>query len=98
MQDPSPKISILTLSTLFPNALQPSHGIFVETRLRRLLADGKVKARVLAPVPWAPPGLTSAEMQKLRAIPDFEQRNTLDVDHPRYLVVPKVGMNLAPHT
>jgi len=98
MQDPSPKISILTLSTLFPNSLQPSHGIFVETRLRRLLADGKVKARVMAPVPWAPPGLPGAEMRKLRAIPDFEQRNTLDVDHPRYLVVPKVGMNLAPHT
>lgn len=98
MQDPSPTISILTLSTLFPNALQPSHGIFVETRLRRLVADGKVKARVLAPVPWVPPGLTSAEMEKLRAIPDFEQRNTLDVDHPRYLVIPKVGMNLTPHT
>lgn len=98
MQDPSPTISILTLSTLYPNALQPSHGIFVETRLRRLLADGKVKARVLAPVPWAPPGLPGAEMRKLRAIPDFEQRNTLDVDHPRYLVVPKIGMNLTPHT
>ena len=98
MQDPSLKISILTLSTLFPNALQPSHGIFVETRLRRLVADGKVKARVLAPVPWVPPGLTSAEMEKLRAIPDVEQRNTLDVDHPRYLVIPKVGMNLTPHS
>ena len=98
MQDSSSKISILTVSTLFPNSLQPSHGIFVETRLRRLLADGKVKARVLAPIAWVPPGITSAEMRKLRAIPDFEQRNTLDVDHPRYLVVPKVGMNLAPHT
>jgi len=98
MQDPSSKISILTTSTLFPNSLQPSHGIFVETRLRRLLADGKVKARVLAPVPWAPPGLPGAEMRKLRAIPDFEQRNTLDVDHPRYLVVPKIGMNFTPHT
>ena len=96
MLDPS--ISILTTSTLFPNSLQPSHGIFVETRLRRLLAGGKVKARVLAPVTWAPPGLPGAEMEKLRAIPDFEHRNALDVDHPRYVVVPKIGMNLAPHT
>ncbi|MEO8300269.1 MAG: glycosyltransferase family 4 protein [Rhizomicrobium sp.] len=96
MLDPS--ISILTTSTLFPNSLQPSHGIFVETRLRRLLAGGKVTARVLAPVPWAPPGLPGAEMKKLRAIPDFEHRNGLDVDHPRYVVVPKVGMHLAPHT
>lgn len=95
MQDSSPKISILTLSTLFPNSLQPSHGIFVETRLRRLVADGKVTARVLAPVPWAPPA--GAEMRKLRAVPDFERRNDLDVDHPRYVVIPKIGMNLTPH-
>ncbi len=95
MQDLSSKISILTLSTLFPNSLQPSHGIFVETRLRRLVADGKVTARVLAPVPWAPPA--GAEMRKLRAIPDFERRNDLDVDHPRYVVIPKIGMNLTPH-
>lgn len=95
MQDSSPKISILTLSTLFPNSLQPSHGIFVETRLRRLVADGKVTARVLAPVPWAPPA--GAKMRKLRAVPDFERRNDLDVDHPRYVVIPKIGMNLTPH-
>src|SRR5882724_11869227 len=98
MLDPSSKISILTTSTLFPNSVQPSHGIFVETRLRRLLADGKVTARVLAPVPWAPPGLPGTEMKKLRSIPDFEHRNSLDVDHPRYVVLPKVGMNLTPHT
>src|SRR3954471_9829549 len=98
MLDPSPDISILTITTLFPNSRQPAHGIFVETRLRRLVADGKVAARVLAPIPWAPPGLPSAEMQKLRSIPDLEHRNGLDVDHPRYVVVPKVGMNLTPHT
>ena len=40
-------ISILTTSTLFPNAIQPSHGIFVETRLRKLVADGKSQLRFL---------------------------------------------------
>ena len=98
MLDTSPPISIVTATTLFPNSLQPAHGIFVETRLRRLLADGKVEARVLAPVAWAPPGLPGAELKKLRQIPDFEQRNGLDVDHPRYLVIPKIGMNLTPYT
>jgi glycosyltransferase involved in cell wall biosynthesis len=98
MLDPSSKISILTTTSLFPNSRQPSHGIFVETRLRRLLSDGRVTARVLAPVPWAPPGLPGPEMRKLRAIPDVEKRNGLDVDHPRYAVIPKIGMNLTPHT
>jgi len=95
MLDPSSKISILTVSTLFPNSLQPSHGIFVETRLHRLVSDGKVRAHVLAPVPWAPP--LSAELQKLRRVPDHESRNGFEVEHPRYLVVPKIGMDLTPH-
>ena len=94
--DSSRPISILTTTTLFPNSLQPSHGIFVETRLRRLVSGGKVRAHVLAPVVWAPP--FSAELQKLRRVPDRESRNGFEVEHPRYLVVPKIGMNLAPHT
>jgi hypothetical protein len=34
--------------------VRPSHGIFVETRLRHLLASGEVETRVIAPVPWFP--------------------------------------------
>jgi teichuronic acid biosynthesis glycosyltransferase TuaC len=98
MPDPSPNISILTTTTLFPNAIQPSHGIFVETRLRRLLSDGKVRAQVLAPVPWVPRGLPNPELQKLRRIPDSECRNGIACVHPRYLVFPKIGMNIAPYT
>jgi len=98
MPDPSPKISILTATTLFPNSQQPAHGIFVETRLRRLLSDGKVRARVLAPVPWAPTGLPNPDLRKLRLIPDHETRNGIEADHPRYVVLPKIGMNLAPHS
>lgn len=94
--DLSRPISILTTSTLFPNSLHPSHGIFVETRLRRLISGGKVQAHVLAPVVWAPP--FSAELRKLRRVPDRENRNGFEVEHPRYLVVPKIGMNLTPHT
>ena len=96
MPDPSPDISILTAATLFPNSLQPSHGIFVETRLRHLISSGKVKAHVLAPVTWAPPFLPA--FRKIRQVPDHERRNGLDVEHPRYAVIPRIGMNLAPHT
>jgi teichuronic acid biosynthesis glycosyltransferase TuaC len=91
-------INILTTTTLFPNAVQTAHGIFVETRLRRLLANGRVRARVLAPVPWVPPCVPKAEWARLRQIPGQEQRNGITADHPRYLVVPKVGMNLTPYT
>ena len=96
MPDPTPVISILTATTLFPNSQQPSHGIFVETRLRHLTASGNVHARVLAPVPWAPPLLSRFRI--LRQIQDHEERSGLALEHPRYLVIPKIGMNLAPHT
>ncbi len=91
-------ISVLTVSTLFPNAIQPSHGIFVETRLRKLIADGRVRAQVLAPVPWMPPFLRYGSLGPIRKVPRRTQRNAISVVHPRYLVIPKIGMNIAPYT
>jgi glycosyltransferase involved in cell wall biosynthesis len=90
-------MKILTFSTLFPNAQKPGHGIFVETRLRHLVASGQVEARVVAPVPWFPlhhPRFGNyAEYAK---VPAQEQRSGIEVLHPRYPVLPKIGMNVAP--
>ena len=47
-------LRILTFTTLYPNAAKPQHGVFVENRLRHLMASGKVVSRVLAPVPYFP--------------------------------------------
>jgi teichuronic acid biosynthesis glycosyltransferase TuaC len=89
---------ILTFSSLFPNRNQPSHGIFVENRLRHLVASGAVEARVVAPVPWVPswPKL-SGEYAKLAGVPDRETRHGIEILHPRYPVLPKIGMTLAPY-
>jgi len=89
-------ISILTVSTLFPNEAQPSHGIFVESRLRKLVADGRVRAQVLAPVPWMPPFVKYGALTPLRKVAACTQRHGVAVAHPRYIVIPKVGMNIAP--
>jgi teichuronic acid biosynthesis glycosyltransferase TuaC len=91
-------ISIITVSTLLPNAIQPSHGIFVETRLRKLIASREVEAHVLAPIPWLPPHVSYGGLGPLWLVPRHEDRNGLSVEHPRYLVVPKFGMNLTPYT
>jgi glycosyltransferase involved in cell wall biosynthesis len=88
---------ILTFTTLYPNAARPNHGVFVETRLRQLLALGNIEARVIAPVPWFPS--TSDWFGTYAAYgraPRMEQRHGIRVWHPRYPVVPKVGMSLAP--
>ena len=47
-------MKILLFSSLYPSAVRPIHGIFVETRLRELLKTGQVHAKVVAPVPWFP--------------------------------------------
>lgn len=92
------KIRTLLFSSLYPSEARPIHGIFVETRLRELLASGAVESRVIAPVPWFP--LRSerfGEYAKFAATPRHAVRNGLEVFHPRYFLPPRVGMNLAPH-
>lgn len=88
---------ILTYSTLYPNSIQPRHGIFVETRLRHLLEGSQVEAQVVAPVPWFPfRHRIFGSYAKFAAVPDQETRNGLRVYHPRFPVIPKFGMVLAP--
>jgi len=90
-------MKLLTFSTLFPNKQRPSHGIFVETRLRYLLASRELESRVVAPVPWFPFkharfGLYATHAQ----VPASEIRHGVQVSHPRYPVIPKVGMSVGP--
>lgn len=90
-------MNILTFSTLFPNSVKPGHGIFVETRLRHLVASGRIASRVVAPVPWFPSSNPRfGDYAKLARVPRHETRNGLSVAHPRYPVLPKIGMNVAP--
>ena len=88
----------LVFSTLYPNRVQPNHGVFVENRLRHTLAQGGVEAIVLAPVPWFPlahPAL--GRYATFARVPGVETRHGLTIHHPRYLVIPKVGARFTPH-
>jgi glycosyltransferase involved in cell wall biosynthesis len=90
-------MKIVTFSTLFPNQVKPGHGIFVETRLRHLVASGAVDSRVVAPVPWFPFAHERfGAYADFARVPNSEQRHGLAVDHPRFASIPKVGMNMAP--
>lgn len=90
-------LRILTFTTLYPNAAQPVHGVFVENRIRHLAASGEVSVEVVAPVPWFP--FRSARFGRYAAFaraPRREERFGLTVHHPRYPVIPKFGMTAAP--
>jgi len=91
------KIRTLLFSTLYPSSARPLHGLFVETRLRELLSTGEVATTVMAPVPWFPSlDPRWGEYARMAATPMRETRHGIDVLHPRYPVVPKVGMTVAP--
>jgi len=90
-------MKVLTFSTLYPHAARPGHGIFVETRLRQLVASGQVHASVVAPVPWFPfrHGAFGEYALHARA-PRHEIRDGIEVFHPRFPVLPKIGSVLTP--
>jgi len=90
-------MKLLTFATLYPSAARPGHGIFVETRLRHLLASGAAQSVVVAPVPWFPAGQEGfGRYGTMARTPRRETLHGIDVYHPRFPLVPKVGMSTAP--
>ncbi len=88
---------ILTFTSLYPSAARPSHGIFVENRLRELLRGGEVEAKVVCPVPWTPLGThLLSDYEAYHKTPAHEERHGIAVSYPRYLLLPKIGMTIAP--
>lgn len=92
------RLNILVFSTLFPHKGEPTQGIFVENRLRHLLKDEEVDATVIAPVPWFPFKSNIFGKYGRAAQAEFmENKDGLTIYHPRYLVIPKIGMMLTPY-
>ena len=90
-------VRLLTFSTLFPHAARPNHGIFVENWLRHLVASGEATSLVLAPVPWFPGRSPRFGDWAVNArAPTAEIRHGIAIHHPRYPVIPKLGMSIAP--
>lgn len=96
---------LLVFTTLFPNPAAPHHGVFVLERLRSWLASAARlpggeprEAVVIAPVPWVPKALARGRYAAFRDVPLEETRAGVRVLHPRYALLPKVSMSVAPLT
>jgi teichuronic acid biosynthesis glycosyltransferase TuaC len=88
---------ILTFTSLYPNAVQPRHGIFVEHRMRQLMGAGEAAIRVVAPVPWVPaPWRLFGRHAVLARVPARDCRHGIAVEHPRFPAIPKVSGWLNP--
>lgn len=81
---------VLVVASTFPNASQPTRGVFVRERVRRLARRAEVT--VVAPIPWFP---GNRWIRRDRAqVPWVEQQDGLTVYHPRFLSLPRYGKSL----
>jgi glycosyltransferase involved in cell wall biosynthesis len=90
-------VRLLTFSSLYPSSARPQHGLFVAARLRELRQRHGFDAQVLAPVPWFPfKSAAFGEYGAWARTPRAEDWQGQAVAHPRYLMVPKIGMRAQP--
>lgn len=78
-------LRVLLFSTVFPNAAQPVHGVFVRERMQGLPEN--VEIQVVAPTPWFPfvSGLRPGFRPR---VPAAEVQGGVPVYHPRFLSFP----------
>lgn len=88
---------ILLFTTLYPNKAAPSHGLFVENRLRAYLQKYEADVKVIAPTPWFPfKSERFGAYGRYAKAPASETRHNIEIRHPRYFIAPKISMNTAP--
>lgn len=91
------KLKILTFTTLYPNSVQPRHGIFIQERLRHLAKMDDISIQVVAPVPWFPfKSKRFGKYSLFSQVPKSEVLSNLKVIHPKFPVLPKIGMSISP--
>lgn len=72
--------------------------MFVENRLRHLVATQPVRSTVMAPVPYFPSAAARfGDWGRHARVARHEVRHGLQVYHPRYPLLPRVGMTTAPY-
>jgi teichuronic acid biosynthesis glycosyltransferase TuaC len=86
-------LNVLTFSSLYPNAVQPNFGGFVERQTTRLAARSDVDLQVLAPIgTFLPIGPYAA----LTRVPKRGEHNGIPVFWPRFPLLPAVGWRFNP--
>jgi glycosyltransferase involved in cell wall biosynthesis len=81
-------VKVLSIATLYPNASQPVHAVFVEQRLRAMAK--RFPVTVICPIPWFPLTGRLRRYRHRAAIPRRETRHGIDVRYPRFLSFPLV--------
>lgn len=83
---------LLVMTNLFPSSKEPTRGMYNLQLVRELRHLCELK--VVAPLPWIPVPLARAARYAFSDVPARELIEGIEVFHPRYFMVPKVGPSL----
>lgn len=86
-------MKILVFTSLFPNNVWPTQGVFIKERMCAVSKIEGVELKVVAPVPYFPP-IKIGQRWRYRQVAQEEVIEGLEVTHPRYFMTPKIGMSL----
>jgi len=89
-------LRVLTLASLFPSAVRPTFGVFVERQTLGLAAHPEVALRVVSPIGLPPAPLDRHPHYRAQAaLPTRETWKGLEVERPRFAVIPRIGERFA---
>lgn len=80
-------MKVLVVSHMYPHALNPTYGIFVQEEVRELAKRCQVK--VVSPTPWFFPLKIFKKWYAYTRIPLAETRSGIEVLYPRTIAFPK---------
>jgi teichuronic acid biosynthesis glycosyltransferase TuaC len=85
-------LRILTFTGLYPNKVNPLHGIFIHQRVRHLSLRPGNSVEVIAPVPYSPVWMPIDRWRQFSQIPREETIEGVRIHHPRYPFLPGISM------
>ena len=86
------KLRVLSLSTLYPNAITPNFGVFVERQMQAVVARGDIDLVMVSPVGLPPfPLSLHPRYRALRGLARVEQRGGVSIHRPRFSLLPGTG-------
>lgn len=85
-------MKVLTFTSLYPNNIWPNHGVFIQERMTNFAKLNACKIKVVAPIPYFP-SIKLGRRLKYSQVVGREVRKGVEVFHPRYFMIPKVGMS-----
>ena len=86
-------MKVLVFTSLYPNNVWPNQGVFIKERMTHFVKFDECEMKIVAPVPYFPPVKINWRWSFSR-VARWEVRDGVEVYHPKYYMIPKIGMSL----